>query len=69
MSKRSTLLQELRDTGTAELKERLRGARDEVFRLRFQQASKQLASPARVREARKNIARILSILSEREEED
>lgn len=57
---------ELREQSTAELEERLRNLRDEWFRLRFQQVSKQLGNPMRIRAVRKDIARIMTILSERE---
>jgi len=66
MSKKTALMQELRGTGTAELRGRLKNSRDEGFRLRFQQASKQLSSPARVKQVKKDIARILTVLCERE---
>lgn len=66
MSKRTALMEELRETGTAELLERLKNSRDEAFRLRFQQASKQLSSPARMKQVRKDIARILTVLRERD---
>lgn len=65
MSKRTTLMSELREAGTAELLERLKNYRDEAFRLRFQQASKQLSSPARIKQVRKDIARILTVLRQR----
>jgi large subunit ribosomal protein L29 len=56
---------ELREQSTVELQERLRNLRDEWFRLRFQQVSKQLPNPMRIREVRKDMARILTLLSER----
>jgi len=39
--------------------------RQELFNLRFQAATQQLENPRRVREVRKNVARILTILSQR----
>jgi len=57
---------ELREQSTLELQERLRNLRDEWFRLRFQQVSKQLPNPMRIREVRKDIARILTLLGERQ---
>lgn len=59
---------ELREQSTPELQGRLTALRDEWFRLRFQQVSKQLPNPMRMRAVRKDIARILGILSEREPE-
>lgn len=51
---------------TAELREQLEKDRQELFNLRFQASSQQLENPRRIREVRKNIARILTILSEKE---
>ncbi|UCH35407.1 MAG: 50S ribosomal protein L29 [Armatimonadota bacterium] len=56
----------MREQSTVELEERLRNLHDEWFRLRFQQVSKQLPNPMRIREVRKDMARILTLLSERE---
>jgi large subunit ribosomal protein L29 len=49
-----------------ELREQLEKDRQELFNLRFQASSQQLENPRRAREVRKNIARILTILSQRE---
>jgi len=57
---------ELREQSTPELRDRVRDLRDEWFRLRFQRVSKQLPNVMRIREVRKDIARILTILTERE---
>lgn len=56
---------ELREMTTVELQEQLEKDRQELFNLRFQAATQQLENPRRVREVRKNVARILTILSER----
>ena len=45
--------------------EQLEKDRQELFNLRFQAATQQLENPRRVREVRKNVARILTILSQR----
>lgn len=66
MSKRKALMDEFRAAGVGELRDRLRSARDELLRLRFQQTSRQLTSPARLRQVRKDVARILTLLSEHE---
>ncbi len=50
---------------TAELREQLERDRQELFNLRFQVATQQLENPRRIREVRRNVARILTILSER----
>ena len=48
-----------------ELKEQLMDLRKEAFNLRFQAASGQLENTARVRQVRRDIARIKTILGER----
>ena len=48
-----------------ELKEELIGLRKEAFNLRFQTASGQLENTARVRQVRRDIARIKTVLHER----
>ncbi len=55
----------LRELTTVELQEQLEKDRQELFNLRFQAATQQLDNPRRVREVRKNVARILTLLSER----
>jgi large subunit ribosomal protein L29 len=50
---------------TVELQEQLEKDRQELFNLRFQSATQQLENTRRIRGVRKNIARILTILSER----
>ena len=56
---------ELREQSTPELQQRLRDLRDEWFRLRFQQVTKQLPNPMRIQAVRKDIARIHTLLTER----
>lgn len=48
-----------------ELKDQLVGLKKEQFNLRFQRATQQLESPARVRKVRREIARIKTILGEK----
>jgi large subunit ribosomal protein L29 len=57
---------ELRDMTITELQEQLEKDRQELFSLRFQSSTQQLENPRRIRIVRKNIARILTILSQRE---
>jgi len=57
---------ELRDLTNAELNEKLANLKDELFKLRFQLSTGQLDNPARIREVRKDIARVNTILRERE---
>jgi len=49
-----------------EMQEQLERDRQEQFNLRFQAATQQLDNPRRLREVRRNIARLLTILQERE---
>ena len=48
-----------------ELRDELRGLKKEAFNLRFQQASGQLENTARVRDVRRDIARLQTVLNER----
>lgn len=58
--------EDIRRKTVDELKSELNDLRKETFNLRFQKASGQLGSVARVREVRRDIARILTVLSERD---
>ncbi len=57
---------ELRELSNEELQDRLVELKGELFNLRFQSATGQLDNPMRIREVRKNIARVQTILRERE---
>ncbi|MCX8095647.1 MAG: 50S ribosomal protein L29 [Caldisericia bacterium] len=57
---------ELRELTVDELKRKLEDLRRELFNLRFQQITHQLKNPIRIRIVRKEIARILTILREKE---
>ena len=50
--------QELRELSAAELDAKLSELKDELFKLRFQQAINQLENPTRIRAVKKDIARI-----------
>jgi len=56
---------ELRDKTPDELKEALANLKKESFNLRFQQASGQLETTARMRGARRDAARVRTILNEK----
>jgi large subunit ribosomal protein L29 len=56
---------ELRARTPDELKDQLLGLKKEQFNLRFQRATQQLEKPARIREVRREIARIKTILGEK----
>jgi large subunit ribosomal protein L29 len=57
---------ELRELADADLEDRLREAREELFNLRFQAATGQLESHGRLRAVKRDIARIYTIMRERE---
>lgn len=57
---------ELRNLTTAEIEQKIKSLKEELFNLRFQLATGQLDNPARIREVRKGIARAKTILRERE---
>ena len=59
-------INELRDLSTPELEEKLAQCKQELFNLRFQNAINQLENPMRIGEVKKTIARILTIINERE---
>ena len=56
----------LRAFSTEELADKLRESKEELFNLRFQAATGQLESHGRLTQVRKEIARIYTILRERE---
>ena len=59
---------EIRGLTEAELQKRLADSRQELFNLRFQLATRKLENVSRIREVRKDIARILQIAGERRRE-
>lgn len=58
--------QTLRGRDDGELREDLESAHQSTFNLRFQSATRQLADNSQVRKARKRIARIKTLMRERE---
>jgi large subunit ribosomal protein L29 len=58
--------QELREFNDTELEHRLHEAKEELFNLRFQNATGQLDNIARIPEVRRQVARIETLLRERE---
>jgi large subunit ribosomal protein L29 len=61
-----TTATEYRSLETEELVEKLKNAKEELFNLRFQAATGQLESHGRLLAVRKDIARIYTVLRERE---
>ena len=57
---------ELRELNSEELTTRLREAKEELFNLRFQMATVQLTNNRRLRTVKRDIARIYTVIRERE---
>ena len=57
-------LEELKSKTAVELNQELVAAKKELFNLRFQNATNQLDNTNRIKEVRKNIARIQTVISE-----
>lgn len=57
---------EVRDLSAEELQRRLSDLKEELFNLRFQAATGQLDNPMRMREVRRDIARVRTVQRERE---
>ena len=64
MLKSNIYLEELRKKSVEELAKELTDAKKELFNLRFQNATNQLDNTSRIREVRKNIARIQTVITE-----
>ena len=58
-------VEELNSKTSAELNNELVAAKKELFNLRFQNATNQLDNTARIKEVRKNIARIQTVITEK----
>ena len=57
---------EIREMADAEIGEQITQAKEELFRLRFRSATQELENPALLRRLRRDIARLKTILRERE---
>ena len=60
----NTFVKDLRGKSVEELNEELVAAKKELFNLRFQNATNQLDNTSRIKEVRKNIARIQTMITE-----
>ena len=58
-------VEDLKAKSAAELKDELVAAKKELFNLRFQNATNQLDNTSRIKEVRKNIARIQTVITEK----
>ena len=59
-------IDDLRKLTTEELQEKIKESKEELFNLRFQQATGNLEKPSRIRELRHTVARYKTVLRERE---
>ena len=57
---------EIRDLTTAEIEQNVKSLKEELFNLRFQLATGQLENTARVKQVRKSIARMKTVIRQRE---
>ena len=62
---KKSYLQDLNSKSVDELKVELADAKKELFNLRFQNATNQLDNTARIKEVRRNIARIQTVITEK----
>ena len=63
--KTDKFVKELREQSVESLNEQLVAAKKELFNLRFQNATNQLDNTCRIKDVRKNIARIQTIITEK----
>ena len=56
----------IREMGPDEIRARVAELREELFNLRFRNTMKQLDNPLKIRESRREMARLLTVLKEKE---
>ena len=61
----NVFVEDLKTKSAAELNEELVAAKKELFNLRFQNATNQLDNTSRIKEVRRNIARIQTVITEK----
>ena len=61
----NAFVEDLRTKSAAELNDELVAAKKELFNLRFQNATNQLDNTSRIKEVRRNIARIQTVITEK----
>ncbi|MGD9252338.1 MAG: 50S ribosomal protein L29 [Holophagae bacterium] len=59
---------EYRDRSDDELRKTLDDLEEQLFKLRFQKSTGQIENPIKIREVRKDIARVLTVMNERRSE-
>ncbi len=63
--KSNKYVEDLKTKSAAELQDELVAAKKELFNLRFQNATNQLDNTSRIKEVRKNIARIQTVITQK----
>ncbi|MBQ8339191.1 MAG: 50S ribosomal protein L29, partial [Clostridia bacterium] len=66
--KSTKFVKDLREMSAEELNAKLKELKEELFTLRFQHAINQLDNPQKIVEVKKNIARVMTVLSEKNAE-
>ena len=59
-------IQDIRDLSTQELEDKIKDLKEELFNLRFQNATNQLDNPMSIVSVKKDIARVKTVLKEKE---
>ena len=59
-------ISEIRELSNEEINAKLKESKEELFNLRFQQATGNLEKPSRIRDVRHTVARLKTVLRERE---
>ena len=59
-------VKEIRELSTEDINAKLKETKEELFNLRFQQATQNLEKPSRIRDMRHSVARLKTVLKERE---
>ena len=59
---------DIRERSADELRKMLGDLEEQLFKLRFQKSTGQIENPVKIREVRKDIARVLTVINERQSE-
>lgn len=57
---------DIRDRSDDELRKTLNDLEEQLFKLRFQKSTGQIENPIKIREVRKDIARVMTVMTERQ---
>jgi large subunit ribosomal protein L29 len=60
---------DIRERSDDELRKTLSDLEEQLFKLRFQKSTGQIENPIKIREVRKDIARVLTVMNERQAEE